>query len=159
MTEVKHLYSPRAEERRKQFNNIIKGIDMVLMNKIPEISSSVWENWEAASPLGNDECQTEPTGDDQAQYRCTVHDRLTNDEFECEDHEEDDEVYQWFAINDGDADFLARNGQYVTYSHSLETYFLAICHMGTSWDYVESMVEAFNNCYHGLEDFNDDGEA
>lgn len=158
--EVKNLYSDRANERRKQFNNIIRGIDMVLMNNIPEVDESVRENFEDANPYSPEDCAIERTEDG---YYCETHDFGTTLEAEEEapdacDNSYDDgsEVYQWFAVGDNDADFLKRHGQYIAYSHMLDTYFLAICHCGTSWDYVDSMVEAFNDCYHGLENFSDD---
>lgn len=58
-----------------------------------------------------------------------------------------EDVYQWFAIGQFDAQFLARYGQYVTYSALLDTHFLAITHFGTSWDDVDSMVDAFDDLY------------
>jgi hypothetical protein len=153
--QVKHLYSDRAEERRRQFNNIIRGIDMVLMNNIPEVDQSVYDNWEGDSPL-SEQCDIEESQEqDNYKYHCNTHGIATNDEYECEEYEGDDEVYQWFAVGSSDADFLKRHGQYITYSDMLDTYFLAICHFGTSWDYVDSMVHAFDDLYTGLEDFKD----
>ncbi len=138
-------YGPEMTERRKQFNNIINRIDMVLMNNIPEVDPSVWENWESKSPLRNDECNIEQISEDGEDdgltwFHCDIHDKDTLDEYTCEDYETDSEVYQWFAINENDADYLKRHNQYVTYSDMLDTYFLAICHFGTSWDYVDGMV-------------------
>lgn len=136
------LYSAEAQERRDKFNRIINGIDMVMMNNIPEVDYSVMDNWQGKSPLGNDECDIEESQEpkDEFAYQCNTHGIATNDEYECEDYEGDAEVYQWFAVNDNDADYLKRHNQYVTYSDMLDTYFLAICHFGTSWDYVDSMV-------------------
>ena len=73
-------------------------------------------------------------------FYCITHENYTDEEYECEEYEGDAEVYQWFAVNQSDAEYLARHNQYVTYSDMLDTYFLAICHYGTSWDYVDSMV-------------------
>lgn len=157
---VQNLYSKRAEERRKQFNNIIRGIDMVLMNNIPEVDESVYDNWQGESPMRQD-CETEQISKDGEDdgltwFHCLTHDMDTLDEYSCEEYENDDEVYQWFAVGDSDAEFLKRHGQYITYSDLLDTYFLAITHCGTSWDYVDSMVEAFSDCYTGLENFTDE---
>ena len=135
------LYSKEAQARRDKFNNIINKIDMVLMNNIAEVDPSVWVNWQGKSPISQ-ECDLEDAtvaGDDTV-YHCSTHDKTTYDEYECEDYEGDNEVYQWFAVSDNDADYLARHNQYVTYSDMLDTSFLAICHYGTSWDYVDSMV-------------------
>lgn len=151
------LYSDRANERRKQFNNIIDGLDMVLMNNIIKVDPSVIDNFEGADPFGNDECDIEEVTEDgeAPKYVCNIHGKATDDEYQCEDYEENAEVYQWFAVSDSDADFLKRHGQYITYSDMLDTYFLAICHFGTGWDYIESMVSAFDDMYHGLDEFAD----
>lgn len=130
-------YGPEMTERRETFNQIINGIDMVLMNNIAEVDPSVYENWEGRS-LSAKDCEiTDGT--------CTVHDcdDFSNSEENCAgyyDEMDNSEVYQWFAINDNDADYLKRHNQYITYSDMLDTYFLAILHFGTSWDYVDSMV-------------------
>jgi hypothetical protein len=148
-TEVKNLYSDRANERRKQFNNIINGCNMILQNKIVDVDPEIWESWESdTSPLTACEINDE-TGE------CDYHGEKLEDG-ECPYSDEMVEVYQWFAVGDNDADFLKRHGQYITYSDAIDTYYLAICHFGTSWDYVDSMVEAFSDCYHGLEDFSDE---
>jgi hypothetical protein len=133
---------------------------MVLMNNIPEVDESVWDNWQDKSPM-SEECDIEEASDDDtkvAPYICRVHGLATTDEYECSEYEGDTEVYQWFAVGDSDADFLKRHGQYITYSDMLDTYFLAITHFGTSWDYVDSMVEAFSDCYVGLDEYSDDKE-
>lgn len=170
-TQVQHLYSARAEERRRQFNEIINGISAVLMNNIPEVDPSVWDNWGKNNPMDTDDCEwfvndaTEPAWccnthmfDGTGDYPAKDEDGLDNDHPEDCDFKEGSEyveVYQWFAVNSNDADFLKRHNQYITYSDLLDTHFWAITHFGASWDYVDSMVEDFANCYVGLEDFED----
>jgi hypothetical protein len=124
-------YGKEMESRRKKFNTIINGINMVLINNIAEVDPTVWENWEAKSPFST--CLFDND-------RCDYHGEELNEEGECDYQDEADEVYQWFAVSDNDADYLKRHNQYITYSGLLDTYFLAICHFGTSWDYVDSMV-------------------
>lgn len=138
------LYSAEAQERRDKFNRIINSIDMVLINNIAEVDTSIWENWQDKIPM-SEECDIEEYEDyeeeeNPSKYHCNTHDVDTNEEYECEDYEGDSEVYQWYAVNQSDAEYLARHNQYITYSDMLDTYFLAICHYGTSWDYVDSMV-------------------
>lgn len=158
MTEIKNYYGARANERRRQFNNIINGVDAVLMNNIPQVDESVWENWESDSPNAPCDIVENPDSDVDTQYWCNTHEVHTNEEYECEEYS-DNEVYQWFAIGDSDAEFLKRHNQYITYSDMLDTYFWAITHFGTSWDYVDGMVEDFSDCYVGLEDFKDEEKA
>lgn len=167
-TQVKNPYSDRAEERRKQFNRIIGSIDMVLINNVPEVDGSVWDNWQGATPMDSDECEWFVNDATEPAWCCDAHmfdgtgDYPATGEHpeDCDFREGSDyaEVYQWFAVNNNDADFLKRHGQYITYSDTLDTYFLAITHYGTSWDYVDSMVEAFSDCYVGLEDYKDEAK-
>lgn len=143
---MEDLYSTEAQERRDKFNRIINGIDMVLMNNIAEVDSSVMENWQGKTPFSeycdieaNDENSEHHDETINSAFYCITHENYTDEEYECEEYNEG-EVYQWFAVGDNDADFLKERNQYITYSDMLDTYFLAICHFGTSWDYVESMV-------------------
>lgn len=138
-----NYYSDAMDKRRERFNNIINKIDMVLMNNIPEVDPSVWENWQGRSPM-SEPCDIEETKDNSKtvmSHWCVTHMIGTDDEYECEEYEGDAEVYQWFAVNSGDADYLKSHNQYITYSDMLDTYFLAITHFGTGWDYVDSMVD------------------
>lgn len=139
--ETQDYYGQEMTLRRETFNNIINSIDMVLMNNISEVDPSVYENWTDKTPI-SDTCDIvdNPDKDINTEYWCNTHEIHTNEEYDCEEYERDTEVYQWFAINDNDADYLARHNQYVTYSDMLETYFLAITHFGTGWDNVDSMV-------------------
>lgn len=159
---MSNLYSERANEKRKQFNNLINRCNMVLMNNIPDVDDSIWDNWEGDSP--SETCDIVPMseadeanrGDDNDFY-CNTHKLATDEEWECEEYTDND-VYQWFAIGEDDAQFLKRHKQYITYSDKLDTYFLAITHFGTSWDYT-SMVDDFEDMYHGLDELNDEKEV
>jgi hypothetical protein len=147
-----NIYSEKAEERRKQFNKIIAGCDMVLMNAIDGLDASIWENWESENtPMSACDINTETK-------ECEYHGEKLNEDGECPYQDETVEVYQWFAVNSNDADFLKRHNQYITYSDMLDTHFLAICHFGTSWDYT-SMVDDFEDCYHGLDKLDDKKEV
>ncbi len=157
ITEPEQYYSPRAHERRRQFSRLLDSMSLVLMNNIPTVDDSVWENWQGLNPNEPEACDwqklSKPT-----RWVCNTHmyegDKDTDHESPCDFADSDvSEVMQWFACSDSDADFLQRHGQYVTYSDLLDTHFLAITHFGTSWDYVDSMVLAFSDCYHGLEAF------
>lgn len=147
MTTKIDYYGEEMTARREKFNRIINGIDMVLMNNIPEVDPSVYDNFEGSNlPFGNDECEFENKS--MGEWLCTIHDEYVDSEtepVECGGHEEDSEIYQWFAVNSNDADYLKRHNQYITYSDMLDTHFLAITHFGTSWDYVDSMVNDILN--------------
>lgn len=137
------------QERRDRFNRIINGIDMVLMNNIPEVDDSIWENWQDKSPLA-EPCEVEQISKDGEDdgltwFHCSTHDLDTLDNSSCEEGSAqggDSEVHQWFAVNQNDAEYLQDHNQYITYSKKLDTYFLAITHSGTAWDHT-SMVNDF----------------
>lgn len=141
------------QEKRDKFNRLLKSLDLVLMNNIPEVDPSIWDNFEGKSPLTSEPCDwflndSKP----EPRWCCATHQYEGEEEdTEAAGHDdqcpwaEDDasEVYQWFACNESDAHWLKRHNQFVTYSDLLDTHFLAICHFGTAWDYVDSMVDDF----------------
>lgn len=141
-------YSDEMNARREKFNRIIRDISMVLINNIPEVDGSVYDNWQDKSPM--DDCDVidiSNAPDDIKEeypsafdYFCQEHEEPTELSDSCDRQGETAEIYQWFAINDNDAEYLQKRNQYITYSDMLDTYFLAICHFGTGWDYVDSMV-------------------
>jgi hypothetical protein len=48
------------------------------------------------------------------------------------------EIYQWYLIDQSDAEYIMRNtDELIFYSDVLDEYVWAITHFGTSWDYVE----------------------
>jgi len=82
--------------------------DMVLMNEIAKVDFSIFDNIENGS--------------------------LYDEEYP-DDHIE---IYQYFAITDGGADYLKHNtNEIVLYSDLLDTYFLGVTHFGTPWDGVD----------------------
>ena len=138
-TKTNDYYGPRMTARREQFNKLINGCNLVLCNNIPEVDQSIWDNWQDKSPMSVCEIYGK---------ECEYHGEKLEDG-ECPYQDEMPEVYQWYITSDSDAEFLKRHGQYVTYSDVLDCYVLAITHFGTAWDYVDSMVDAFNDCYYG----------
>lgn len=66
-------YGETMTERRERFNNIINGINMVLMNNIVDVDDTVLDNWLQRNPMGNDECEFQyPYTDGK---HCIVHDK------------------------------------------------------------------------------------
>jgi hypothetical protein len=148
-------YGPEMTARREKFNRIINGMDMILMNNIAEVDESVWDNWQGKEPTAGEDCEWFVNKATVPSWCCNTHMFDGTGDYPAKDEAGDDnehpdicdfadqgyaEVYQWFAVGDSDADYLKRHNQYITYSDMLDTYFLAICHLGTSWDYVDSMV-------------------
>lgn len=142
-----------TDKDREDFKAILRSIDMVMMNNIPEVDPSIWENFEGKSPLDPEPCEWFLNDSKPKKRWCCSQHMYEGSEDETEDTEHDEqcefsyddqsEVYQWFAVGSGDADYLKRHNQFVTYSDMLDTHFLAITHWGTAWDYVDSMVADF----------------
>lgn len=60
-----------------------------------------------------------------------------NDKIEDLEREQDDqEVFQWFIVDDWGARLLKDINQIVYYNETLDMYLWGVTHYGTSWDYV-----------------------
>lgn len=171
-----NIYSAKAQERRRQFNKIIDGCDLVLFNKAPEVDDTLYYGgeWLGENPFEIRECEWFVNDATTPSWCCNTHefdgtgdypakDEAGNDleppeQCDFAESDADVEVYQWFAVPGGDAEFLARHHQYVVYSEKLDLHLLAITHFGTSWDYTH-MVDDFEDCYHGLEGLDEEKEV
>lgn len=52
------------------------------------------------------------------------------------------EIYQYYIISQGGADYLKRvSKEIVLYSELLDCYVWGITHFGTSWDWVETEIK------------------
>lgn len=169
-----NIYSARAEERRKQFNKIINGCDLVLFNNAPNLDEDLlYEgDWIGENPFEIRECEWFLNDGKPVRHWCCATHQYEGDESDGDEDrvieagdqcpfaesDADVEIFQWFACNQNDAEFLARHHQYVVYSEKLDLHLLAITHFGTSWDYT-SMVDDFADCYHGLDELDDQKEV
>lgn len=90
--------------------------DMVLFNNVTEIDETLFDHTENGDMAVLDD-NGEPT-------------------------EEYHEIYQYYAITEGGADYLKGNtSEIVFYSEKLNLYIWGITHFGTSWDGVEVEVK------------------
>ena len=55
---------------------------------------------------------------------------------ELEIEQDDQEVFQWYIVDDGGARLLQDIDQIVYYNETLDMYLWGVTHYGTSWDYV-----------------------
>ena len=66
-----------------------------------------------------------------------------NDYDEEEDYYED--IYQYYILNDGDAERLKENtNEIIYYNEKLDMYLLGVTHWGTSWDIVDTDFKKIN---------------
>lgn len=61
-----------------------------------------------------------------------IDDRIT----ELEREQDDQEVFQWYIVDDGGARLLQDINEIVYYNETLDIYLWGVTHYGTSWDYV-----------------------
>ena len=70
--------------------------------------------------------------------------KQTERDFDCfadaeeqDEDEADEEVFQWFIIDENSAEFFMRfTNEPIYYSDSLDMYLLGVTHLGTAWSYV-----------------------
>lgn len=90
--------------------------DMVMMNNIPQVDEELYDNLENGDLFGTDE----ETG---------------------EQYEDAKDIYQFFAISNGGAEYLKRyTDELMFYSKKLDCYFWGITHFGTGWDGVFTQI-------------------
>lgn len=64
-----------------------------------------------------------------------------NDQIEELEREQDDqEVFQWYIVDDWGARLLQDIDQIVYYNETLDMYLWGVTHCGTSWDYVLTSI-------------------
>ena len=65
-----------------------------------------------------------------------------NDQIEELEREQDDqEVFQWYIVDDGGARLLQEINEIVYYNETLNMYLWGVTHYGTSWDYVLTSIK------------------
>ena len=60
---------------------------------------------------------------------------------ELEREQDDQEVFQWYIVDDGGARLLQDINQIVYYNETLNIYLWGVTHYGTSWDYVLTSIK------------------
>lgn len=59
----------------------------------------------------------------------------------CEDFEQYYTVFQWYLIDDDDADFLISINEPVYYHRCIDMFVWGVCHYGTPWENVPLMFD------------------
>jgi hypothetical protein len=69
-----------------------------------------------------------------------LYDNIINGSLWYNEEEEDDDtlkdIFQWYLISHGDAEYLKNTDELVFYSDILDEYVWGVTHFGTSWDDV-----------------------
>lgn len=66
-----------------------------------------------------------------------------NDQIEELEREQNDdqEVFQWFIVDDWGARLLQETNEIIYYNETLDMYLWGVTHYGTSWDYVLTSIK------------------
>ncbi len=120
---------------------------MFMFNKAPELDPEIYEKVENGSLFNDEPCDWTVNKATVPSWCCDAHmfdgtgDYPATGEHpeQCDfaDQEDPDDVYQWYLIGSGDADYLKRHtDELVFYSDVLDEYLWGVTHFGTSWDGV-----------------------
>ena len=60
---------------------------------------------------------------------------------ELESEQDDQEVFQWYIVDNGGARLLQEINEIVYYNEKLDMYLWGVTHYGTSWDYVLTSIK------------------
>lgn len=58
-----------------------------------------------------------------------------------EDEEEQNEVFQWFIVDENAVDLLQEANEVCLYNEEFDMYLWGVNHFGTSWDYVLTSIK------------------
>lgn len=106
------------ENGRVDYAALAKCFDAVLNNDIMQLTYDIgyWE--QVSGTVGN------------------------TDKIEDLEREQDDqEVFQWYIVDDGGARLLREINEIVYYNKMLDMYLWGVTHCGTSWDYVLTSIK------------------
>ena len=106
------------EKGRVDYGTLAKCFDAVLNNDIMEFTYDIG-SWEQVSGTVDNTDEIE----------------------ELESEQDDQEVYQWYIVDDWGARLLKDINQIVYYNETLDMYLWGVIHYGISWDYVLTDIE------------------
>lgn len=139
---------------------------MILCNEIPNVFPDIIDTMEQGSLTDDDDTpkvgdsvyhyETGKNGniakitegdDGETRYDIELNDgtaisNVEEDDFEINENDDDEnfpEIYQWYIIDDGTAEFLLEHTEELLfYCEALDLHILGVTHWGTGWDYVDA---------------------
>lgn len=106
------------ENGRVDYGTLAKCFDTVLNNDIMSLTYDIGY-WDQVSGIINNTDQIE----------------------ELEREQDDQEVFQWYIVDDWGASLLTEINEIVYYNETLNMYLWGVTHYGTSWDYVLTNIK------------------
>ena len=140
------------ENGRVDYATLAKAFDAVLNNDIMNLTYDIgsWEqvsgtidNSEEIEELEEKKDELEDENDESPSQILENEIDLLNEKIEELEREQndDEEVFQWFIVDDWGARLLQEINEIVYYNEKLNIYLWGVTHYGTSWDYVLTNIK------------------
>lgn len=136
---------------RVDYATLAKCFDAVLNNNIMQLTydigywdqvSGIIDNTDEIEELEEKRDELEEQNENSPSQIIENEINKINDQIEEFEREQDDqEVFQWYIVDDGGAKLLQDINQIVYYNETLNMYLWGVTHYGTSWDYVLTNIK------------------
>lgn len=156
MKEQKYYYGNAISEYgmqngRVDYATLAKCFDAVLNNDIMSLTYGIgyWdqvsgtvENSEDIEELEEKRDELEEQNESSPSQILENEINEINDKIEGLEREQDDqEVFQWYIVDDWGGHMLTEINEIVYYNETLDMYLWGVTHYGTSWDYVLTSIK------------------
>lgn len=140
------------QKGRVDYRTLAKAFDAVLNNDIMNLTYDIgsWEqvsgiidNTEEIDELEEKRDELEEQNESSPSQIIENEINEINEQIEELENEqdEDQEVFQWFIVDDWGARLLQDIDEIVYYNEKLDMYLWGVTHYGTSWDYVLTSIK------------------
>lgn len=138
------------ENGRVDYGTLAKCFDAVLNNDIMQLTydigywdqvSGIIDNTDEIEELEEKRDELEEENENNPSQILENEINEINDQIEELEREQDDqEVFQWYIVDDGGGRLLTEINEIVYYNETLNMYLWGVTHYGTSWDYVLTSI-------------------
>lgn len=139
------------ENGRVDYATLAKCFDAVLNNDIMQLTYDIgyWEqvsgtvdNTDEIEELEEKKEELEEQNESSPSQIIENEINKINDQIEELEREQDDqEVFQWYIVDDLGGRLLIKINEIVYYNETLDMYLWGVTHYGTSWDYVLTSIK------------------
>lgn len=139
------------ENGRVDYGTLAKCFDAVLNNDIMSLTYDIgsWEQVSGTIDNTDDIKELEEKRDELEEENENSPSQILENEInginekieKLENEQDDQEVFQWFIVDDWGAKLLQNINEIVYYNETLDMYLWGVTHCGTSWDYVLTNIK------------------
>lgn len=134
------------ENGRVDYETLAKCFDAVLNNDIMRLTYDIgsWDQVSGTVDNSDEIEELEEKRDELEEQNESSPSQILENEIDeindkiedLESEQDDQEVFQWYIVDDWGARLLKKINQIVYYNEVLDMYLWGVTHYGTSWDYV-----------------------